>query len=101
MEATMHSERNAGQIYLGKGDDLKVFPDPLCPDLHESMHRMRYDPELIESADMWRVLAAAEAYLHLTTYPLGVEHTVKDLRQIRRVLKADKYQPAPGDGEGR
>lgn len=97
----MHSERKAGRIYLGKGYYRKSFPDPVDPDLGESMHRMRYNPKRVENADRWRVLAAAEAYQHLTTYPLGVEHTVKDLRQIRRVLKADKYQPAPGDGEGR
>ncbi len=89
------AERKGGRIYFGSGMDQKSFPDPLYPSLRDALWCMRYEPGRVTSSDRYAILAAAEAYLHLTTYPLGVEHTVKDLRQIRRALKADGYGPPP------
>uniref|UniRef100_A0A6H1Z8V3 Uncharacterized protein n=1 Tax=viral metagenome TaxID=1070528 RepID=A0A6H1Z8V3_9ZZZZ len=69
----MKSERKAGRIYIGEGDQRKSFPDPVDPGLQEAMHRMRYEPArgTLRREDRYLVLAAAEAYQHLTTYPLG------------------------------
>lgn len=53
----------------------------------ESIVLSRADAEILESV--------AVAYDHLTTHPAGTESMVKQLREIRRALKALEKEGAP------
>jgi hypothetical protein len=81
------AERKAGRLWFGEGDQRFSFPDPEDGDLMGAMWKLRYNPGGVTEADRFRVLAAADAYRHMTTYPLGTEHVIKQLRRVRRALR--------------
>lgn len=41
----------------------------------------------VDRRQLQRVLGLAEAYLHLGTYEIGTTHVLKQLREVRRVLR--------------
>ena len=81
------AERKAERLWFGEGVRRFSFPDPEDERLSGAMWRLRYNPGGATEADRFRVLAAAEAYRHLTTYVLGTEVVIKQLRRIRRALR--------------
>ena len=76
--------REGGRLIFGDGAQRWSISDPECDELHDALHALRYGQPT--RAQVFEVLAAAEAYVHLTTHPLG-EHCVKQLRIIRRALR--------------
>jgi len=81
------TERKAERLWFADGDQRFSFPDPEDEQLSGAMWKLRYNPGGVSETDRFRVLAAAEAYRHLTTYVLGTEVVVKQLRRIRRALR--------------
>lgn len=61
-------ERKHGNLYFGSTfADSYMVADPDCEKLAEAMHAMRYGKPT--RAQMFDVLAAAQSYVHLFTYP--------------------------------
>lgn len=54
--------------------------------VHQSVYRTETAPE---PADLRTLLSAVNDYLHLTTYALGQEHCVRQLRDIWRARRAN------------
>lgn len=61
--------------------------DPEHEELHEALHTARYALQQLTQQQAYTVLAAAEAYIHLTTHPAGVSKMVDKLRSICRVIR--------------
>jgi len=82
--------RRAIRITLphGETDPRKQysFSDPHSERVHEALDSLRYGSPTRE--DVLIALALASDYLHLTTYALGQEHCVRQLRDIWRALRA-------------
>ena len=62
------------------------FSDPDSERLIEALDRCRYGTPTRE--DVLLVLGVASDYMHLTTYELGQEHCVRQLRSIWRARRA-------------
>lgn len=73
-----HDESNERKRYS--------FSDPDSERIAEAMDRCRYGTPTRE--DMLVVLGVACDYVHLTTYALGQEHCVGQLRAIWRARRA-------------
>ena len=87
MASSTFRHRRHGRLYFGDAPrDQWSIIDPSDPALAEALHRMRYGPDRVTEADRHLVLAAAEAYRHLTTYPLA-DVAVGQLRAIRRAVR--------------
>lgn len=93
-------ESKLGALWFGdKPNEHWMISDPESVQLNEAMHRMRYEYAQSETtskqhkSDIYHVLAAAEAYQHLTTYELGVEHCITKLRAIWRGLRDRRDGP--------
>lgn len=85
----VHRDTDVNNIYFGtKRESMWQISNPISEPLHDAMWRMRYEPERVTQADRFRVLSAAEAYIHLTTYPLGVTHVITKLRAVWRALRS-------------
>lgn len=69
--------------------------DPDSARLRGAMRRCRYGKPTRE--DLLAVLGAATDYLHLTTYELGQEHCVSQLRDVWRARRARRRE-ARSDG---
>lgn len=79
-------ERHHGRLYFGESDDERwSIADPVDPRLEEAMRRCRYERERLTESDLWLLLAAAEAYQHLATYPLA-GCAAGQLRAVRRAV---------------
>lgn len=79
-------ERRHHRLWFGNSvADRWSIPDPVDPRLEEAMHRCRYERERLTEADLWLLLAAAEAYQHLATYPLA-GCAAGQLRAVRRAV---------------
>ena len=63
-----------------EAEDGTVWPAPDA--VGELEHTLRYGPSNA-GAEM-RAASVCSAYLHLMTYPLGVEHALAKLRMLRR-----------------
>lgn len=63
--------------------------DPNSDRLHEAMHTARYAKDALSQSDLYDILAAAEAYIHFAAHPATTESIVTQLRQLRRVVRAD------------
>jgi hypothetical protein len=87
VSASTLRERKFGRLYFGDEQrEQWSIADPEAKELNESLHRMRYTPDALTGADLHYVMAAAEAYQHLITYPLrGV--AARQFADIRRVCK--------------
>jgi hypothetical protein len=87
---TPFRERKCRRLYFGDSQEERwSVPDPTDPDLEEAMHRMRYEHGRLTEIDMWIVLASAEMYQQLCTYPIaGVAEA--QLRDIRKAVKSGK-----------
>ena len=78
-------ERARGRLYFGETPrDRWCIIDPTSDALHEAIDRLTYGRE--EPGDTAKLIAAAWAYHHLTTHPMGTERAVKKLRAIRRAV---------------
>jgi hypothetical protein len=77
-------ERKLGYLFFGIEPNEKwMISDPESKELAEAMHATRYGTPT--QSQLYTVLSAAEAYIHLTTYPLkGVSRSHFD--DIRRVI---------------
>lgn len=60
--------------------------DPDTERLHDAMHKCRYGSP--SKADLGILTSAVADYIHLTTYELGQEHCVRNLRDIWRARRA-------------
>jgi len=79
--AEMSKKRAGGRIFFGSYS----MPDPDDADLRYSMHEARYGQmEALTRADMYQILAAAEAYLHFVGHLAGTEAMIQQLREVRR-----------------
>lgn len=62
-------ERKRGYLYFNVEKERRwMISDPESEELAEAMHATRYGTPT--KAQLYTVLSAAEAYIHLTTYPL-------------------------------
>jgi hypothetical protein len=96
MTWTKLRERRHGRLWFGeKPNERWSITDPESAILTDAMQRLRYG-RLDASAeqehkalrdDIYTVLSAAEDYLFLTTYGLGVKHVVRKLRAIWHALR--------------
>lgn len=86
-----------GWLLLGDQADQRTqwqVADPTDPATHEAMHRLRYSGELgdefvtVRKADIYRALHMAETWAHFSTYELGVEHVIRQLREVWRALRS-------------
>jgi len=97
-------ERKHGRLWFGHADNERwSITDPTDPELDAAMQRLRpygvlfvdgkaqwperTPEEKQRDTDLYRVLMVVEEYRHLTTYPLGVEHCIRQLRAIWRGLR--------------
>jgi hypothetical protein len=81
-------ERKHGRLWFGAAwEDRWSIADPADPELYDAITRLRRGGAPVDRRDLARVLAAADAYQHLATYPLaGV--AVRQLRDVRREVGA-------------
>lgn len=70
-----------------------VAPDPRDEDLHQAMHAARYSLSSLTQAEAYRILAAAEAYIHFAAHPAPTADIVKQLRELRTRVRAPKVSP--------
>lgn len=86
----------------GEADSTKVYtmsnPDTVCEAaerVHEAVYRTGATPD---PGDLRTLLSAVSDYLHLTTYELGQEHCVRQLRDMwrarRAMASADRSSPS-------
>lgn len=98
-------ERKLALLWFGTDDDQRdrwSITDPESERLEEACRRLRPDTvypggnyvgdllspeERQRRDDIYIVLRCVSDYQHLTTYELGVEHILKKLRVIWRVLR--------------
>ncbi len=73
-----HGETNPRKLYS--------YTNPDNDELHEALWQCRHGKP--SGAQLRRVVSAAMDYMHLTTYPLGQEHCVSQLRDIWRARRA-------------
>lgn len=78
----------------GEADERKRYSmaDPdACDEAYAAVRRWQFsEGEEPSREDFARVLAMADCYLHLTTYELGQEHCVRQLRDVWRARRAVK-----------
>jgi hypothetical protein len=70
------------------------LPDPHDHALHDALHDARYDLAHLSQGQAYRILAAAEAYVHLAGHPAGTEAMVRQLRAIRQAVWEDAHPAA-------
>lgn len=63
-------------------------PDGENADAYGRVYSARYSKTEPDPDDLSRVLSMAGDYLHLTTYELGQEHCVRQLRELWRARRA-------------
>jgi hypothetical protein len=77
-------ERKFGYLFFGmEPNERWMISDPEAEELAEAMHATRYGTPT--KAQLYTVLSAAEAYIHLTTYPLKSVSRAH-FNDIRKVL---------------
>ncbi|MHA1573443.1 MAG: hypothetical protein ACTSX8_05565 [Alphaproteobacteria bacterium] len=83
--------RKAGRLLLphGEKDPAKqyIFPDPLHEPFIEAEQKARYNPQALTRTDLLALCSLAAAYRTLTSYELGQECCVKQLRDIWRARR--------------
>ena len=80
-------ERRHGRLWFGAAwEDRWSIADPADPELDDAIVRLRRGGVPSDPRDLARVLAAADAYQHLATYPLG-EVAMRQLRDVRREVR--------------
>lgn len=87
----------ANRIWLGETDVSATqwsITDPTSEALHEALHTARYNLPALTQTQAFLLCSAAEDYVHLTTYALGVEHVIRKLRTIWRALR-DRKDTSP------
>jgi hypothetical protein len=76
-----------GRIYFGETDANQwSVIDPECAELTNALWTARCNSEGLSRAQLHLLIAAAEAYVHLTAYPSS-GFVMRQLRSIRRALK--------------
>lgn len=76
--------------------------DPTDPETDEALRRLRYSGELgdelvtVRKADIYRALHMAETWAHFSTYELGVEHVIRQLREVWRALRFLERESSAG-----
>jgi hypothetical protein len=63
------------------------MPDPCSDNLMRAMHLARYYPEQLTDTDRYKILAAAEAYVHLAAHPAPTYKIIKQLRDLRTAVR--------------
>lgn len=61
--------------------------DPEDEKLHEAMHTARYDLKRLTQDQAYRILSAAEAYVHLAAHPAGNKLIIDQLRRVRKAVR--------------
>lgn len=87
--------RRYGRVIVFYPDDRAErysMPDPNDEALNESLHRLRYNFANATQADAFRVLAAAEAYQHFAAHPAPTRMLIKQLRELRRVVRTTQRE---------
>ena len=80
-------ERKHGRLWFGEAwEDRWSIADPADPELDDAITRLRQGVVPPRRDDLARVLAAADAYQHLATYPLA-DVAVRQLRDVRREVR--------------
>jgi hypothetical protein len=64
-----------------------VWPDPTDEMTTEAAWRARYAPERLTREQAMRLASVADAYMHITTHPAGVERIIRQLRRVRALLR--------------
>ena len=76
----------------GETDLAKRYsmPNPYNEEIRHALEQCRHgEPRRV---DMLLVLSLADAYIHLTTYELGQEHCVRQLREFWQARRAQHDQ---------
>lgn len=60
-----------------------IAPDPDDDKLGAALHTARYALASLTQADAYRILAAAEAYIHFAGHPASTKSIVAQLRKLR------------------
>src|SRR5690242_19932603 len=81
--------RTAGRLFFGDWS----MSDPDYEPLRESMYTARYALHRLTQADAYRILAAAEAYLHLAAHPAPTHMLIAQLRAVRKVVREETPDP--------
>lgn len=83
-----------GRLWLGDPDDTTKqwsVADPLDEENDNALYRLRYgwarDLPKEQQKDIHRALEMAQAWRHFSTYPLGITHVVKQLREVWKALR--------------
>lgn len=64
------------------------FPDPTDERRAEAIWKARHAVSTLTRDDGFALAEMAEAYWHLLVHPAGTESVVKQLREVRRCLRA-------------
>lgn len=62
--------------------------DPEDASLEAAMHKARYDLANLTQEEAYRILAAAEAYVHLASHPADNRSILDQLRAVRSAVRA-------------
>jgi hypothetical protein len=66
------------------------MPDPHYAEFHEAMYALYHDQPAATPIQARRVLAAAEAYIHFVGDTGSTESIIKQLREVRRAIRAER-----------
>jgi hypothetical protein len=89
-EGIMNAELIGGRLVFHDGDKERAYSMPYPDDekLHESIRSLIWNRTTATEADVNRVVACVEAYRHFATHPAPTESLIRQLRELRRAVKA-------------
>ena len=67
-------------------------PNPYDPGLTDALHTARYNLKALTRAEAFRILQAAEAYVHFASHPTTTASVIAQLRELRRVVRENQRE---------